>query len=114
MHVASRCLLLLVPVIALGCGTQKQIPLGPEPKRLAVSTRIVLKSGERFELRNGYTTTDSVIGIRESARRAIPRDSVLAVEEHSGGSPAPLVMLGALAIGAAVLIMSGPLTMERQ
>ena len=114
MRVASRCLLLLVPVIALGCGSTKQIPLGPEPKRLASSTRIVLKSGERFELRNGFATRDSVIGIRDRARRAIPRDSVLAVEEHASPSPAPLVMLGALAIGAAVLIMSGPLTMERQ
>ena len=114
MRVASRCLLLLVPVIGLACGGQKQILLGPEPKRLASSTRIVMKTGERFELRNGFATTDSVIGIRERARRAIPRDSVLAVEEHVSPSPVPLVMLGALAVGAAVLIMSGPLTMERQ
>lgn len=114
MRVTSRCLLLLVPVIALGCGARKQVPLGPEPKRLAASTRVILKSGERFELRNGFATTDSVIGIRERARRAIPRDSVLAVEEHVSPSPVPLVMLGALAVGAAVLIMSGPLTMESQ
>jgi len=114
MRVASRCLLLLFPVLALGCGAHKQIPLGPEPQKLASSTRIVLKSGERFELRNGFATRDSVIGIRERARRAIPRDSVVAVEEHVSASPAPLIMLGALAIGAAVLIMSGPLTMERE
>jgi hypothetical protein len=112
MRVASWCLLLLVPVIALACGAQKQIPLGPEPKQLASRTRIVMKSGERFELRNGFVTRDSVIGIRERARRAIPRDSVVAVEEHVSPSPAPLIMLGALAIGAAALILSGPLTME--
>ena len=42
MRAAPRCLLLLVPVIALGCGARKQVPLGPEPKRLAASTRVIL------------------------------------------------------------------------
>jgi hypothetical protein len=107
MRAAPRCLLLLVPVIVLGCGAGKQIPLGPEPRRLASNSRVVLKNGERFELRNGFATTDSVIGIRERARRAIPRDSVVAVEEHVSPSPAPLIMLGALAIGAAVLMLRG-------
>ena len=114
MRAAPRCLLLLVPMIALGCAAQKRIPLGPEPRQLASTTRIVVKSGERFELRSGFVTTDSVIGLREGSRRAIPRDSVVAVEERTGPSPAPLIMLGALAIGAALLMMRGEPSMTRQ
>ena len=35
-----------------------------------------------------------------------------ALHDGLSASPAPLIMLGALAIGAAALILSGPLTME--
>ena len=114
MRAAPRCLLLLVPVIALGCGAGKQIPLGPEPRRLASNSRVVLKSGERFELQNGFVTSDSVIGLRARLRHAIPRDSVVSLDEHLGPSPAPLVMLGALAIGAAVLMLRGEPSITRQ
>jgi hypothetical protein len=103
----SRWVVVLMPIVALGCASRRVVPLGLEPRRLPATTWVVVKSGERVELRNGYVGRDSVVGLRAQLRRAIPRDSVVSVEEPGGPSPAPLIMLGALALGAAVLIMSG-------
>ena len=107
MHRWSPCILALVPALAVGCGSWRSAPLGLEPRRLAERTWIVVKSGERLELQNAYVGRDSVVGLHARLRRAIPRDSVVSVDERAGPSPAPLIMLGALAVGAAVLIMSG-------
>jgi hypothetical protein len=101
-------------MIVFGCNASTAVPLGPEPKQLSPRSRIVTKNGDRFELHGGSVTMDSVIGLQARIRRAIPRDSVVSVEDRVSPSPAPLVMLGALAIGAAVLIMSGPITMARE
>ena len=59
----SRWVLALVPAFAVGCGSWKSVPLGLEPRRLAPTTWIVVKSGERFELRDGYVGRDSVVGL---------------------------------------------------
>jgi len=41
---------MLVPLISLGCSSMHLVQLGPEPRPLAASSWIVLKSGERKEL----------------------------------------------------------------
>ena len=103
----SRWMLVGVPMLCGACGAWKPVPLGPEPRRLAPTTWVVVKSGERVELRNGYVGRDSIVGLQTRGRRAIPRDSVVSVDERAGPSIAPMIMLGALAVGAAVLMMSG-------
>jgi hypothetical protein len=95
-------------MLSIGCSSNwKPVPLGPEPRRLAETAWVVVKSGERVELRNGYVGRDSIVGLQARIRRAIPRDSVLSVDEHGGPSMAPMIMLGALAVGAAALMLSG-------
>ena len=88
-----RRTLMLAPSISLGCSSMKPVQIGPEPRSLASSSWIVLKSGERKELRDGRLTRDSVIGIQARLRRAIPRDSVVSVEQRVNPSPVPFVML---------------------
>jgi hypothetical protein len=114
MRVAPQCILVLVAMTIAGCNASAGLPLGPEPKQLSPSSRIVTKDGQRFELQNGFVTRDSVIGLRARLRRAIPRDSVVSVDERRNASPAPIIMLGALAVGAAVLMMRGSPAMTRE
>jgi hypothetical protein len=116
MHDVLRRTLMLVPLLSLGCSSMKPVALGPEPRSLASSSWIVVKSGERLELRDGRVTRDSLIGIRARARRAIPRDSVVSVEQRVNPSPVPFVMLGGLLVGAAYLVLTadlGPMVADR-
>ena len=108
MNRASRWILAL-PAVALGCSSMRSAQLGPEPRQLPTTSWIVMKNGERLELRDGRVTRDSVVGIRARLHRAIPRDSVVSVEERVGPSPVPFVMLGALVAGVAVLVLTEPL-----
>jgi hypothetical protein len=103
----SRWMLVLLPMASIACSNWKPVALGPEPRRLAATTMVVMKSGQRVELRNGYVGRDSVVGLQGELRRAIPRDSVLAVNERGGPSMAPMIMLGALAVGAAAFMLTG-------
>jgi hypothetical protein len=103
MRDVLRRTLVLVPLISLGCSSLKTVSLGPEPRSLASSSWIVVKGGERMELRDSRLTRDSLIGIHARARRAIPRDSVVSVEQRVGPSPIPLVMAGALLAGVIAL-----------
>lgn len=107
-----RSILVLAPLITTGCGTWKSAPLGLEPRRLPATSMIVVKSGERVEMTDGYIGRDSVVGFQARMRRAIPRDSVVSVEERVGTSSIPVVMLGMLAVGAAVLMLSSGLNMK--
>jgi hypothetical protein len=104
MRDVLRRTLVLVPLISLGCSSMQPVSLGPEPRSLASSSWIVVKSGERMELRDGRLTRDSLIGIHARTRRAIPRDSVISVEQRVNPSPVPLVMAGALLAGVVVLV----------
>ena len=104
---------MLVPLISLGCSSMHLVQLGPEPRPLAASSWIVLKSGERKELRDGRLTRDSLIGIQARLRRAIPRDSVVSVEQRVGPSLVPSVMLGGLVVGVAYLLATADLEFTR-
>ena len=106
MHGVSRWILVLASVTAVGCSSLKPVQLGPEPKRLSSSSWIALRNGERLELRDGRVTPDSVIGIYARLRRAIPRDSVVSVQQQEGPSPVPFVLLGALVVAVAVAVMT--------
>jgi hypothetical protein len=104
MRGLSRSSLLLAAMIVVGCSSLRSAQLGPEPRSLSATSWIVLKSGDRIELRDGRVTPDSVIGIQSRLHRAIPRDSVVSVEERVSPSPVPLAMLGALVAGVVVLV----------
>ena len=67
-----------------------------------------MSSGERLEWRDGRVTRDSVIGIHSRLRRAIPRDSVVSVEQRVSPSPVSFVMLGALAASVTALVLTEP------
>jgi hypothetical protein len=101
-----RRTLMLLPLISLGCSSMKPVYLGPEPRSLASSSWIVVKSGERMELRDGRLTRDSLIGIQARLRRAIPRDSVVSVEQRVNPSPVPFIMASGLLVGVAVLVLT--------
>lgn len=103
----SRWMLVLMPLLSTGCSNWKPVPLAPEPRRLAATAWVVVKSGERVELHDGYVGRDSVVGLQARLRRAIPRDSVVSVSERGGPSITPMIMLGALAVGAAAFMLSG-------
>ena len=109
MRRVSRSIVVLAVVIASGCSSMKPVQLGPEPRRLASSSWIVLSNGERLELRDGRVTRDSVVGIYGRLHRAIPRDSVVSVEQRENPSAVPFVMLGALVVAAAIGISSQPI-----
>ena len=100
----SRCALRLAPLIACGCASLQTIPLDTEARSLPATSSIVLKDGQRLELRDGRVTRDSVIGIHARLRRAIPRDSVASVQGRVSPSAVPFVMLGALLAGLVILI----------
>jgi hypothetical protein len=104
-----RRTLVLVPLLSLGCSSMKPVYLGPEPRSLASSSWIIVKSGERMELRDGRLTRDSLIGIHARLRRAIPRDSVVSVEQRVGPSPVPFVMAGGLLAGVIYLVATSDL-----
>jgi len=104
-----RSMVVLAVALASGCSSMKLVQLGPEPRRLSSSRWIVLGNGERLELRDGRVTRDSVVGIYGRLHRAIPRDSVVSVEQRENPSAVPFVMLGALAVAAAIGIASQPI-----
>jgi hypothetical protein len=98
--------MVLVSLIACGCASVRPVQLGTAPRSLPSSSWVSLRNGERVELRDGRVTADSVIGIHARLRRAIPRDSVVTVEARENPSAVPFVMLGALAVGVAVLVLT--------
>ena len=104
-----RSTVVLTVLLLSGCSSMKPVQLGPEPRRLSSSSWIVLSNGERLELRDGRVTRDSVVGIYGRLHRAIPRDSVVSVEQREKPSAVPFVMLGALAVAAAIGIASQPI-----
>jgi hypothetical protein len=109
MRTVSRRILVLLPLLTLGCQSWKPVELSPKPRSLSSSSWITMKGGQRLELRDGRVTADSLIGIHARLRRAIPRDSVVSVEERVNPSPVPLVMAGGLLVGLIVLIATSEL-----
>jgi len=109
MRTVSRRILLVLPLFTLGCQSWKVVELSPKPRSLSSSSWITMKGGQRLELRDGRVTADSLIGIHARLRRAIPRDSVVSVEERVNPSPVPFVMLGGLLVGALYLLATSEL-----
>src|SRR5204863_9610647 len=93
------------------CHTWRAVRQLPDLNRpLAAKSRVLLRDGKRIEITAGRVTHDSVTGTSSDGRVALPRDSVLRLEERRLDWRRPLGVAGLVVgvyIGAAVLI-SGP------
>ena len=106
MSAVSRRTLVLVPLLASACYTWRPVPLAPRDSgSLPADLRVVLRRGQAVELKDGRISPDSVVGMQDRNRIAIPRDSVGFVQKLQY-SPArtislvvgvPLVLYGLLA-----------------
>jgi hypothetical protein len=117
MNVMLRGTLLGAATVAFGggCRTWRAVPLIPgEARPLPATARAVRPTGERVELAGGRVTPDSVIGVRRGrggpgpdaagGRVAIPRDSVMFVEERRLSWGRSLGAVGGVYLAAGFLL----------
>ena len=78
----SRARLIVVPLVLSACHTVSTVPISPNASGpLPRHSTVVLMGGERVEVEDGRTTSDSLVGgLPSGAPFAVPRDSVAFVE----------------------------------
>ena len=107
----SRRRLLLVSLLACACHSTRTVPLAPKQAGpLLPQSWVVLVGGQRVAVEGGHATADSIFTTRrDGGAFAVPRDSVLYVEQRAlnvgrtVGAGAAGIGVVAIAVGVAVV-----------